>query len=178
MSDSDSHDWSNAPGHERGQATVAIAIVIMMIAVFGWAITHYGAAAIERAKARTLADAVALAEADVPGSGAAILARSLPHAFATTIGPGSVHVQGYQTQAQAFAAASIEAPDVAPAVVAIVARSAQLTATSLEPSSMQATSATFDSTSATVFATVAVDLGMCPVHGASHGTGLQTFELC
>ncbi len=163
---------------ERGQTTVAMAMVLVLVALFAWGIAQVGAVMIERAQARTLADAVALAEADVVGSGTEIASSFGSHHFSVTTEPGSAYVQGTDAQAQAFATASIEPPVVAPAVVAIVARAEQLTATTLVPMSMKDTTVTFGPTAADVFATVAAELGMCTSSAAPAGLATQAFDLC
>jgi len=128
---------------EAGQATILLAGVVAVVLLLAVAITLIGDAMIQRGRARTAADTVALGAARSVDD-----ARELQSWYATrgvrvnvSEQPDRVtaHASSGPSQAKAWAGVAEEAVEVSPALRAIVARVEQLRGVNLAPMrSMQA----------------------------------------
>lgn len=161
---------------DRGQTTVLMAVVVMLLLGLAFGIVVVGRAAVDRARARTGADAIALAAAGDPTA-----AAELGHWYTTTSGADvavdgdSVWVGVGDSQAAAWASSARGEVRVAPAVVAIIARAGQLLGHEFVPVEIRGRSVWFSAVEAPLFDAVARELGMCPAVQSGAGRG---YVLC
>lgn len=125
------HFASERSGHDGGQATPFVAVIIICVAVATLVIAQLGVGAVERVRARTAADAAALAAAiDGPAAGQR-LATANGAASATIVIDGtdahaSVQLGAVEAQARAEHQLVPGAAGLAPAMAAAIARAEQL----------------------------------------------------
>lgn len=163
------------PGRERGQTTVLLAVVLA--AGFGLALVlaTLGRAAIDRANARTAADAVALAAVVEPDSSEGLLRWYGEAGIVVDIHSDRVSARIGASQAASWAEPAAEPVVGAPAVVAIVARAGDLTGNRLTPLRIVGTSVWLSPDQAALFASVSRALGMCAVDSTS---AIGHYTLC
>lgn len=168
----------SAEAGERGQVSVLLVVVVALVMVAAVVLVEVGSAAVHRARARTAADAAALAGA-VDRSAAVELGTWYLRSGVDVVGDGGF-AQGASGPSRASAWASTAPGEiaVAPAVVAVVSRAAQLLGTDFSGARMRGTSVTVDGAAADALTTIAAELGLCPVHAATRGNDTRTFELC
>ena len=161
--------------YERGQTTVLMAVVVSLIFGLAFALVVMGGAVVSRARARTAADAIALAAVVDPHAAAELGNWYRETGAAVEVDPDRAWVGIDSSQAAAWAEAQIGEVHVAPAVVAIVERAGQLIGHRFAPIKLQGTSAWFNPTEAALFASVSMELGMC---ATSEPDGVDQFVLC
>jgi len=116
---------------DAGQATPFVAVIIVCIAIASLAIAQLGTAAIERTRARTAADAAALAAAIDGDAAGQRLARANGATSATIANVGAdahatVQLGSVEAQARAEHQLVAGAEGLAPAMAAAIARAEQL----------------------------------------------------
>jgi len=164
---------------ERGQATIAMVVVVLVALGAVVALSMVGEAMVHRARARTAADAVALAS--VTDSDAAHeLAQWYTHRNNVTVervGSQAVANSG-PSQAVAWASTGPSSTQPAPALVAIVARAEQLVDAALVPTRWESTTVVMRAADAAILRAVAADLGLCERFVAPDSDDQVAFELC
>lgn len=160
---------------ERGQTTVLMAVVVSLIFGLALALAAMGRAGVSRARARTAADAIALAAATDPQAATDLERWYRETGAAVEVDPNRAWVAIGNSQAAAWAEAHIGQVQVAPAVAAIVERAGQLTGHRFTPIKLQGTSAWFNPTEAALFAAVSAELGMCATFEPG---GIGQYVLC
>jgi len=171
---------------ERGQATVALVGVVVIVAVLGVGVSILAEAIVHRARARTAADAVALAAVVDPAAGQELrTAYERQGIRFDRVGSETIARSG-PSRAHAHAVLGPAANRSAPVLVAIIARAEQLTGAPFDPLRWQRTSVSLDPAGASRLHAVAAELGLCETttdppgggSGPSTGTGWVTFERC
>lgn len=163
---------------ERGQATIAMVGVLVLVGLSVVAVSTLAGAMVHRARARTAADAVALAAAADPAVAAEVGSyyRGQGITF-DQVGPHAIARSG-PSRAEAWATLS-EAPDQpAPVLVAIVARAEQLTGGPFHHLRWHRMSVEVVAADATRLEAVAAELGLCEVFDTSSGLSWRTFARC
>lgn len=163
---------------DRGQATIAMAGVLVVIGLSAIAISILAEAMIHRARARTAADAVALAAA-VDSAAAADVGSFYAGQGITfdQVGPHTIARSG-PSRADAWAALSAASDQPAPVLVAIVARAEQLTGGPFDALRWHRMSLEVPVADAARLRTVAGDLGLCELSDTSMGSNWTAFARC
>ena len=166
------------PAEERGQTTVALAGVVVALMLGGIGVSLIAEAIVHRSRASGAADAVALASVRSLDAASELgvwyaeqgvgIEASDGHAFATS-GP---------SQAEAWAELGRVASQPAPVLVAVVARAEQLTGTTFTAPRLRGMRVELAEHDALAMATVAAELGLCPVADLDVSVGSHTFEIC
>ena len=146
------------------------ALVLLMLGVFGEAVVH-------RVRATAAADAVAHAHAANPAA-AATVRDHYESEGASATSSGATNVTSGPSQAAARAEVADKAVEVAPALLAIVARAEQLLGEPIVPVRWNETSIEFAASDGERFALIAWELGLCSTVGDGSEALLQEFELC
>ena len=163
---------------ERGQATLVMVAVVAVGLLLMLAVAGFGAAVVHRARARTAADAVALAAVVDPRAADELAAWYGDHGMPTSHADGSSHARSGPSQAGAWAELVDDEVRVAPALVAIMARAGQLLDAPLAPLAMSGTAVALSPADGAALDSIASGLGLCeaPEHDlASIG---RVFLLC
>lgn len=149
---------STRPSNEDGQIAILAAVVLGLglLAVLGLAI---GARFfVERATASSAADSIALATAADPDAGQIVAVELGVDAVIRDGGHVEVVVGDVSASARATQESSV---DVAPVLVAVVARAEQLLGVELTPRWVQPRAVRVDGAHHDAFAAIAADLGLC-----------------
>lgn len=164
-----------ARSSERGQVSVLFALCIVVVFGLMVGIATAGRIAVERARARAAADAVALAGAD-PVAQQMLRDRWVKLGAEVEIGPDTALAVSGQAQARAWVLPGAATVQRAPALVALVARAEQLLGGGpLVPIAWGSRSVTLAPDDARRFDLLAVEFGLCRA-AAAHGA--TSFELC
>lgn len=161
--------------HDQGQVSVLFAVVLVIAIVFVAGMAGAGRVAIERARARTAADAVALA-ADDPVAQQALVSQWAELGADVEALPDGAHARSGRAQARSWVT-TVDAPVARPpAWVAIVARANQiLGGEPVVPLRWTATELVMAGDHATRFAVVAPEFGLC---SRVHPDAVTIFALC
>lgn len=152
-----------------GQVTITIAVVVTVVAILAMGVAEVARVAVDRAEARSAADAVALASEDQ-------VVRSFFNDRGIEIadlGGGGISTSSGDASAQAWASGSQIRE--APALIAMVERAAQLAGYEFTPVDVQGDSIRFDAEQAAIFAVYAAEFGLCAAVVEPEG---QQFDLC
>ena len=164
-----------APRAEHGQTTVLMAALVVLLFALVAGLAAVGSAVVNRSRARTAADAVALAAAAGPDSGAAVAGWYLAQGVEIDVRGAQTWAGAGSSQAAAWSTSETEAPSTAPAVIAIVARAVQLLGRQLTTLDSEGVTVWFTLDDGARFAAVAADLGMCA--GQATSTAVA-YDLC
>lgn len=146
---------------ERGQATVTLVGVVVIVLVLTVGLSVLAEAIVHRARARTAADAVALASVVDPAAGQELRIRYERQGVRfERIGSETMAHSG-PSRALSHAELGPAAEQPSPALAAIVARAEQLTGAPFEPLRWQRTSVSLDAAGAARLHAVAAELGLC-----------------
>lgn len=155
---------------ERGQVSLLFALVLVVVLVFAAGMAVAGRVAVERARARTAADAVALAAAD-PVAQQTLVTRWAELGADVEPLVDSAHARSGRAQAMSWTAAADASVTRSPALVAIIARAEQiLGGDPLVPLSWGVNELVMTGNDATRFGVVAPDFNMCSRDGPGEAT--------
>jgi len=161
--------------NDCGQVTVLFALVLIVVMIFIAGIAVAGRVAVERARAHTAADAVALASAD-PVAQQELMRRWAEQGAAVRPSSTGAHATSGRAQAQSWVRPDEGSVTRSPALVAIIARAEQLLGGApLIPLRWHATEIVLSPDDAARFEIVAADFAMC---SSSTGSGAVVFALC
>lgn len=169
---------STSGNTECGQATIAMAVVVLIALGAAVVLSMVGEAMVHRARARTAADAVALASTgDNDASDQLAQWYTDRNVSVERVGSHAVARSG-PSQAAAWASTGPSSTQPAPALVAIVARAEQLVGAALVPTRWESTTVVMRAADAAVLRAVAADLGLCERSTAADSDDQVAFELC
>jgi len=169
---------------ERGQASVAAAGVLAVVALFVVALSLIGQAMVDRSRAQSAADAIALASASATDPDRQRAADDLVDWYESRgievrqQGAGQTMVISGPSRADARAGVAQTTTQRTPALVALLARAEQLVGQEITPISWHEFAIALTPEHGQVFVTVATDLGLCEVSAPIATPGSRTFELC
>lgn len=167
---------------ERGNITILAAAIIAILVLLTWGVSKVGVAALERARARTAADAVALAAATDSAAANWIQSDYRQRGIETQLSVSSgsegeiflVDASAGDSSAQARAVREIIEPS--PMMTAVVARASQLVDAELTPVSIKANVLKIRGVDADLFAQVAWEFNICETSTPTES--VRTFVLC
>lgn len=163
---------------EAGQVSVLLAGVLVIALIAVVAIASIGQAMVHRARARSAADAVALASAVDDGDADALAAWYQTRGVTIERAGQQTTARSGPSQAAAWATTIDAQVRTAPALVAIAARAEQLVGFALQPAQWEELAVTYRAADAGVVETVASELGLCVAAEQPSAPELVSFELC
>lgn len=164
-----------ARSEERGQISVLFALCLVLVLALIFGVATAGRVAVERARARTAADAIALAGAD-PAAQLELGTRWAELGVDVVASGDTAHARTGRAQAKAWVRPGAPAVNRSPALVALVARAEQLLGGApLIPVGWGIDAIVLAPDDAARFAIIAPEFGLCSTLVAS---GATSFALC
>jgi len=169
---------SRSRTQDGGQVTILLVGVVLAAAVAIVGLALIAQAMVDRTRARTAADAVALAAA-VDELAASEVTDWYQERGAAVSRDGNWALASVgDSRAAAWATTDRTESLRTPALVAIMARANQLLATTIEPEQWDEFAIALSLADAARFRTVAPELGLCERAVLGHQSGRRTFALC